>query len=90
MATIVKTESGSWKALVRKTGWPATSKNFRTKLRALDWARSTEEEMVHGLFIKRTASAKMSINEALKRYEKKSCQPKVRLLKRVSILGLSF
>lgn len=31
MATIVKTSSGIWKALIRKTGWPATAKTFRTK-----------------------------------------------------------
>lgn len=31
MATIVKTSSGTWKALIRKTDWPATAKTFRTK-----------------------------------------------------------
>lgn len=70
MATIVKTESGTWKALVRKTGWPTTSKTFRTKRDAEDWSRRTEDEMVRGLFIKRTPSEKMSIKEALERYER--------------------
>ena len=28
MATIVKTPSGSWKAVVRKTGWPQVIKTF--------------------------------------------------------------
>lgn len=69
MATIVKTESGTWKALVRKTGWPTTSKTFRTKRDAEDWSRRTEDEMVRGLFIKRTPSEKMSIKEAFERYE---------------------
>ena len=70
MATIVKTESGTWKALVRKTGWPTTSKTFRTKRDAEDWSRRTEDEMVRGLFIKRTPSEKMSIKDALERYER--------------------
>jgi len=26
MATIVKTPSGTWKALIRKLGWPTTAK----------------------------------------------------------------
>ncbi|MGX8882094.1 tyrosine-type recombinase/integrase [Methylovorus sp. SPW-M1] len=70
MATIVKTESGTWKALVRKTGWPTTSKTFRTKRDAEDWGRRTEDEMVRGVFIQRTPSEKMSIQEALQRYER--------------------
>jgi hypothetical protein len=39
MATIVKTESGTWKALIRKAGWPSTAKTFRTKGDAEDWSR---------------------------------------------------
>lgn len=70
MATIVKTESGTWKALVRKTGWPTTSKTFRTKRDAEDWARRTEDEMVRGVYIQRTPSEKMSVLEAFERYER--------------------
>lgn len=39
MATIVKTPSGTWKAVIRKIGWPTTAKTFRTKRDAEDWAR---------------------------------------------------
>lgn len=70
MATIVKTDSGTWKALVRKVGWPTSSKTFRIKRDAEDWGRRIEDEMVRGLYIKRTASEKMSINDALLRYQK--------------------
>lgn len=70
MATIVKTESGTWKALVRKTGWPTTSKTFRTKRDAEDWARRTEDEMVRGVYIQRTPSEKMTVLEAFERYER--------------------
>jgi hypothetical protein len=46
MATLVKTPSGTWKALIRKTGWPTVAKTFRTKRDAEDWSRRTEDEMV--------------------------------------------
>ncbi|HBO5318978.1 TPA: site-specific integrase [Pseudomonas aeruginosa] len=68
MATIVKTPSGTWKALIRKTGWPATAKTFRTKRDAEDWARRTEDEMVRGVYIQRAPSERMTIEDALKRY----------------------
>ena len=70
MATIVKTESGTWKALIRRTGWPATSKTFRTKRDADDWSRRTEDEMVRGSFIQRLPAEKTIIRIALERYAK--------------------
>jgi len=68
MATIVKTPSGTWKALIRKNGWPATSKTFRIKRDASDWSRRVEDEMVRGVYIQRTVSERMTIEHALKRY----------------------
>ncbi len=68
MATIVKTEAGTWKALVRKTGWPTNTKTFRTKRDAEDWARRTEDEMVRGVYIQRSGSERMTLAMALKRY----------------------
>ena len=46
MATITKTPSNTWKAIIRKRGWPTTIKTFRTKRDDQDWARRTEDEMV--------------------------------------------
>ncbi|NYT86959.1 site-specific recombinase [Pusillimonas harenae] len=68
MATIVKTPSGTWKALIRKTGWPSTAKTFRTKRDAEDWARRTEDEMVRGMYIHRAPAERMTLETALKRY----------------------
>ncbi|WP_243050963.1 hypothetical protein [Dyella sp. RRB7] len=68
MATIVKTPSGTWKALIRKQGWPAVAKTFRTKRDAEDWSRRTEDEMVRGLFIERAGSERMTFSAALDRY----------------------
>ena len=69
MAVIVKTPSGTWKAVIRKTGWPTSAKTFRTKRDAEDWARRTEDEMVRGVFIQRAPSEKMTVAAALQRYE---------------------
>lgn len=68
MATIVKTPSGTWKAVIRKTGWPTTVKTFRLKKDAEDWSRRTEDEMVRGLFIQRSPSERMTFEAAMKRY----------------------
>ncbi|WP_238474195.1 site-specific integrase [Pseudomonas cavernicola] len=68
MASIIKTPSGTWKALVRKTGWPTNAKTFRIKRDAEDWARRTEDEMVRGVYIQRSGSERMTLEMALKRY----------------------
>lgn len=68
MATIVLTPSGTYKALVRMTGWPTSSKTFRLKRDAVDWARRTEDEMVRGVYISRGGSERMTLEQALKRY----------------------
>lgn len=68
MATLVKTSSGTWKAVIRKTGFPTASKTFRTKRDAEDWARRTEDEMVRGVYIQRAPSERMTVADAIKRY----------------------
>jgi len=68
MATLVKTPSGTWKAVIRKNGWPTTSKTFRTKRDAEDWSRRTEDEMVRGVYIQRSGSERMTLEAALNRY----------------------
>lgn len=68
MATLVKTPSGTWKAVIRKQGWPTSAKTFRTKRDAEDWARRTEDEMVRGVFIERAPSERMTFGAALDRY----------------------
>lgn len=65
MATLVKTPSGTWKAVIRKQGWPTSAKTFRTKRDAEDWARRTEDEMVRGVFIQRAPSERTTFGMAL-------------------------
>lgn len=68
MAIIVDTPSGTYKAVIRKTGWPTTSKTFRLKRDAQNWARRTEDEMVRGVYIQRSSSERLTLESALKRY----------------------
>jgi integrase len=68
MPTIVKTPSGTWKAVIRKTGFPTTIKTFRLKKDAEDWARRSEDEMVRGLFVQRAPAEKMTFAKAIERY----------------------
>ena len=69
MATLVKTPAGTWKAVIRKRGWPVVFKTFRVKRDAQDWARRTEDEMVRGVFIDRADAQRMTLQDALKRYQ---------------------
>lgn len=104
MATIVKTPSGTWKAVIRKTGWPTSSKTFRTKRDAEDWARRTEDEMVRGIYIQRAPGERMTLESALTRYlrevtptkrestrasEYKKAQPLLKHLGKYSLAALS-
>jgi len=68
MATIVKTPSGTWKAVIRKIGFPTTIKTFRLKKDAEDWARRAEDEMVRGLFVQRGPSERLTFEKAMRRY----------------------
>lgn len=68
MATIVKTPADTYKAVIRKTGWPTNSKTFRTKRDAKDWARRIEDEMVRGVYIQRSGSERLTLEKALERY----------------------
>lgn len=68
MATIVKTPSGTWKAVIRKAGWPTTIKTFRLKRDAEDWSRKAEDDMVRGVFIQRAPAERLTFEAAMKRY----------------------
>ncbi len=68
MAVITRTPSRTWKAVIRKRGWPTTIKTFRTKRDAQDWARRTEDEMVRGVYIDRSTSDRLLLKQALDRY----------------------
>lgn len=45
MATILKI-GNKWQARIRKKGYPSTSANFDTQQKAIDWATTTEADMI--------------------------------------------
>jgi hypothetical protein len=53
---------------------------FRTKRDAEDWARRTEDEMIRGVYVRRSSSEKMLLQDALKRYLKVSAQESTSIL----------
>lgn len=68
MATLTKTESGKWKALVRKKGHPTQVKTFRLKRDAKDWATRVEDELRRGIYIPHSKNQSMTLLEAMNRY----------------------
>ena len=70
MATITKTAAGTWNAIIRRKGWPTVSKTFRVKRDAENWGRSTEDEIIRGIYIPRNNSEKLTVAAALDRYVK--------------------
>lgn len=68
MPTIVKTPSGTWKALVRKSGFPTTIKTFRLKRDAEDWSCRVEDDMVRGMFVQRAPAERLTFEKAIERY----------------------
>jgi hypothetical protein len=51
-------------------GWPTSTLTFRAKRDAEDWARRTEDEMIRGVYVRRSSSEKILVQDALKRYLK--------------------
>ena len=62
--------SGAWKGIIRRTGNPTVAKSFRVKRDAESWARTTEDEIIRGIYISRSHSEKTTIRKALERYLK--------------------
>lgn len=68
MATITKTQSNTFKVLIRKTGFPTQIRTFKNKADALKWARLIESEIDRGIFIDRTEADRTTIGELIDRY----------------------
>jgi hypothetical protein len=48
---LVKTDAGTWKAIICKQGWPITSKTFRTKRYAMDWRAAPKMRWYGGVHL---------------------------------------
>jgi integrase len=69
MATIRKRGPYQWQAIVKRQGFPLTSKTFETRGDAQVWARTIESEMDRGMFLPRNDSEKTMLRDLLARYE---------------------
>lgn len=68
MATLTKRSQGQWQAKIRKKGYPAQSKTFRTKASAEQWARLVESEMDRSVFVSTGEAENTSLTTAAERY----------------------
>lgn len=68
MAVFDQRDSGYWQARVRRKGWPAQSKTFRTKAEAETWARKVEAEIDRGSFVSATQAEGTSFKELARRF----------------------
>lgn len=70
MATISKSSFGTFRVQIRRSGQPALSKSFKTKLLAQEWASRTEYEISTGVFINRNEAERITFAELIDRYLK--------------------
>ena len=59
-----------WQVKVRRKGYPAQSKTFMNRADAETWAATVESEMGRGTFRSRAEAERMTLMEALDRYER--------------------
>ena len=63
MATLTQRASGWWQAKVRKRGFPAESKSFRTKTEAEAWALQVEASMAQGGFVSSSLAERTTLKD---------------------------
>jgi integrase len=67
MATIRK-KGNKWQAMIRRTGWPHQSANFRTKELAQRWCRDIEGKMDRGLIADQILSRTITLGDLIEIY----------------------
>ena len=70
MAAIEQLPSGLWRARIRRQGYPSVSKSFRLKADAEGWARKVESEQERAVWHDGSEAERMTLREALDRYER--------------------
>ncbi len=70
MAAIEQLPSGLWRARIRRRGYPSVSKSFRLKADAEGWARKVESEQERAVWHDGSEAERMTLREALDRYER--------------------
>ena len=70
MAAIEQLPSGLWRARIRRQGYQSVSKSFRLKADAEGWARKVESEQERAVWHDGSEAERMTLREALDRYER--------------------
>ena len=87
MATFEE-RSGSYRAIIRRKGYPVQKKTFKRKADAQKWARSVENEMDRGIFVSRNEAESTTLNELLDRYANEISEKKKGVIKELSIIKI--
>ena len=61
--------SGSWRAIIKRKGYPTQTRTFDLKGQAETWAKQIENEMDRGVFVSRVEAECTTLAELLDRYE---------------------
>lgn len=69
MATIEQRSNGTWRAKIRKKGYPQLSGSFDTKAEAQRWAAEMEGDMSRKRFVDTREADRTTLKEALERYK---------------------
>lgn len=67
MATFER-RAKTWRAKIRRKGYPIQTMSFDTKAAAETWARQVESELDRGVVVSHAEAARTSLREALERY----------------------
>jgi integrase len=70
LASIKQRPEGTWQAKVRRKGWPAQTRTFRTKALAESWARAIEGEMDRGAFVSRAEAERTTLDDLAERFRR--------------------
>ncbi|TWH63849.1 site-specific recombinase XerD [Azomonas agilis] len=70
MATFEQRPNGTWRAKVRKKGYPSLSASFDTKAEAQRWATEIEGDMSRSRFVDMREAEQTTLHEALSRYSR--------------------
>ena len=90
MATIVRRDSGHWKAVIRlpRFGVRLKAKTFRLRADAEAWARKLESEIQRGAWKDNTAAERCTLRDALDRYETEVTPGKLSAYSEASVLRI--
>lgn len=69
MATFERRESGYWQVKVRRKGYPAESRTFRTKAEAEEWARDIESKIDRGVFVSASEAERTLFSDLVKSFK---------------------